>query len=215
MTIMPPTRKTIFLQSPRSCPIRRREIRTMDQHQGNEPQNNAEQDAVFVRNFGHLLALLTVIGIGVYVLAIDIYSDFLLSQEPANAVADRLTPVGTANTSGAPIAVGGSPAAAAAAAAPAAAAPAATAVAASANPGQTAYDSVCFACHATGAGGAPKLGDVAAWAPRIAQGKETLYTHAINGYVGKAGMMPAKGGRPDMSDDTIKAAVDYMVAKNQ
>jgi len=181
----------------------------MDNH-----QSNAEQDAVFVRNFGLVLALLTVIGIGVYVLANHVYSGFRATQDAPNAVAERTAPVGTANTSGAPIAVA-STLAVAASAAPASAAPATTTVAENANPGQTTYDSVCFACHATGAGGAPKFGDVAAWGPRIAQGKEVLYTHAINGYVGKAGMMPAKGGRPDMSDDAIKAAIDYMVSKSQ
>ena len=180
----------------------------MDNH-----QSNAEQDAVFVRNFGLVLVLLTVIGIGVYALANFVYSGFLVTQDAPNAVAERTAPVGTANTSGAPIAVA-STLAVPASAVPASAAPAA-AVAESANPGQTTYDSVCFACHATGAGGAPKVGDVAAWTPRIAQGKEVLYTHALNGYVGKAGMMPAKGGRPDMSDDAIKAAIDYMVSKSQ
>ncbi len=60
--------------------------------------------------------------------------------------------------------------------------------------------------------GAPKLADKAAWAPRIAQGKDTLYKHAIGGYQGKAGVMPAKGGS-QASDEEVKAAVDYMVSK--
>ena len=184
----------------------------MDNH-----QSNAEQDAVFVRNFGLVLVLLTVIGIGVFVLANAVSGGSSATQNDPNAVAERTAPVGTANTSGAPIVIA-STLTAPATAAPASAAPAAaaaTTVAVNANPGQTTYDGACFACHATGAGGAPKMGDVAAWTPRIAQGKEVLYTHAINGYVGKAGMMPAKGGRPDMSDDAIKAAIDYMVAKSQ
>ena len=181
----------------------------MDNH-----QSNAEQDAVFVRNFGLVLALLTVIGIGVYVLANFVSGGSRAAQDDPNAAAERTAPVGTANTSGAPIVIA-STLAAPASAGPASAAPAAAAVAENANPGQTTYDGACFACHATGAGGAPKIGDVAAWTPRIAQGKEVLYTHAINGYVGKAGMMPAKGGRPDMGDDAIKAAIDYRVSKSQ
>ena len=77
------------------------------------------------------------------------------------------------------------------------------------------YEQVCGACHLNGIGGAPRSDDKAAWAPRIAQGKDTLYKHAIEGYAGKAGVMPAKGGRTDLPDDLVKAAVDYMVTKAQ
>ncbi|MFM8479584.1 MAG: c-type cytochrome [Gammaproteobacteria bacterium] len=77
------------------------------------------------------------------------------------------------------------------------------------------YEQVCGACHLNGIAGAPKSDDRAAWAPRIAQGKDTLYKHAIEGYTGKQGVMPAKGGRSDLSDDLVKAAVDYMVSKTQ
>lgn len=77
------------------------------------------------------------------------------------------------------------------------------------------YEQVCGACHLNGIGGAPRSDDRLAWAPRIAQGKETLYKHAIEGYTGKSGVMPAKGGRTDLSDDLVKAAVDYMVTKSQ
>lgn len=74
--------------------------------------------------------------------------------------------------------------------------------------GQAAYQQACFACHGTGAAGAPKLGDKAAWVPRISQGKSTLYQHAING----KGAMPPRGGS-QLDDDTIKAIVDYMVSQ--
>ncbi len=77
--------------------------------------------------------------------------------------------------------------------------------------GQKIYQTACFACHGTGAAGAPKVGDKAEWAPRIAQGIETLDKHAIKGFKGKKGVMPAKGGRSDMSDADIIAAVAYMV----
>jgi cytochrome c5 len=77
------------------------------------------------------------------------------------------------------------------------------------------YDTVCGACHLNGIGGAPKSDDKAAWAPRIAQGTATLYKHAIEGYQGKNGYMPPKGGRTDLTDDLVKAAVDHMVAKAQ
>ncbi len=74
--------------------------------------------------------------------------------------------------------------------------------------GQVVYDTKCFTCHASGAAGAPKLGDAAAWAPRIANGVDTLYANAING----VGGMPAKGLCMDCSDDEIKDAVDHMTA---
>ena len=69
------------------------------------------------------------------------------------------------------------------------------------------YDEACGVCHNAGVAGAPKLGDATAWAPRIATGKDALYATSLNG----KGAMPAKGGRADISDDAIKAAVDYMV----
>lgn len=94
---------------------------------------------------------------------------------------------------------------------PAAAPAPVTAVKISADAGKNLYNSVCMGCHAGGVAGAPKFGDKAAWADRIKQGQPTLYEHAIKGYQGKAGMMPAKGGS-SASDDEVKAAVDYMTA---
>lgn len=73
------------------------------------------------------------------------------------------------------------------------------------------YNTNCMACHATGAAGAPKTGDKAGWAPRIAQGDETLYKHAIEGL----NAMPPKGMCVTCSDDDIKAVVDYMVGQSK
>jgi len=82
--------------------------------------------------------------------------------------------------------------------------------------GKATYDSICVACHGSGIPGIPQLGDAAAWAPRIEQGNDTLYERAINGYTGSSGMpMPAKGGNPSLSDDDVKAAVDYIVSSSQ
>ncbi len=78
--------------------------------------------------------------------------------------------------------------------------------------GEGVYNSACTACHGAGIAGAPKTGDKGAWAARVAQGKPTLYDHAIKGYQGKAGVMPAKGGNAALSDDDVKSAVDYLVA---
>jgi cytochrome c5 len=99
-------------------------------------------------------------------------------------------------------------------AAPAAAAPApapAAPAAASADAGKKLFESTCQACHGSGVAGAPKFGDKAAWAPRLKQGKATLYEHALKGFQGKSGVMPPKGGS-SASDEEVKAAVDYMAA---
>jgi len=81
--------------------------------------------------------------------------------------------------------------------------------------GAAIYNSGCMACHASGVAGSPKVGDKEAWVDRIAQGAELLYEHAIVGYQGKAGYMPPKGGFAHLSDDDVKAAVDYMVSQSQ
>lgn len=104
------------------------------------------------------------------------------------------------------------PAAATAEAAPAAAAAAPAKL--SADAGKGIYTASCAACHGAGIAGAPKLGDKAAWAARIQQGDAVMYEHAIKGFMGKAGMMPPKGGST-ASDAEVKAAVDYMVASSK
>lgn len=81
--------------------------------------------------------------------------------------------------------------------------------------GEDTYKMACFACHGTGAAGAPKLGDKPAWADRIKQGSATLNERAIKGFKGSKGVMPAKGGRSDLSDDAVKAAVEYMVSQSK
>ena len=81
--------------------------------------------------------------------------------------------------------------------------------------GEEVYNGACVVCHGAGIAGAPKVGDAAAWSARIAQGADTLYANAINGYQGSAGVMPAKGGRVDLSDEAVRAAVDYMTAQSQ
>ena len=72
--------------------------------------------------------------------------------------------------------------------------------------GEAVYKMVCSACHDTGAAGAPKFGDAAAWGPRLAQGYETLLTHAVAGIR----MMPAKGGNPDLDEVEVARAVVHM-----
>lgn len=73
--------------------------------------------------------------------------------------------------------------------------------------GAAVYNAVCMACHASGVANAPKAGDKAAWAPRIATGSAALIKSVVNG----KGAMPPKGGGADLSDDEIKAAVEHLV----
>jgi len=81
--------------------------------------------------------------------------------------------------------------------------------------GPQVYNAACLACHGSGIGGAPILGNTDLWADRIAQGTAVLKQHALSGYAGSTGYMPPKGGRVDLSDAEIEAAVDYMIGAVQ
>ncbi len=81
--------------------------------------------------------------------------------------------------------------------------------------GEAVYDRSCVACHTSGVAGSPRIGDASAWAPRLAQGMEILIEHAIRGFQGSTGVMPAKGGNPALSDEEVAAAVQYMVEQSR
>jgi cytochrome c5 len=119
-----------------------------------------------------------------------------------SSVAERIKPVGE-------IAVAG------AQAKPAPAPSAAAAPAPAVRDGQQIYQATCVACHDAGIAGAPKLGDKGQWAKRIANGVDALYASAVNGVRGSAGVMPARGGNPALSNAEVKAAVDYMVERSK
>ncbi|SIO23402.1 cytochrome c5 family protein [Salinivibrio sp. ES.052] len=112
-----------------------------------------------------------------------------VSEQEKAAIAERIAPVGEVYIDGE--------------------APTQTAAAEPAGPrsGDQVYNTYCTACHSTGAAGAPKIGDAAAWGPRVDKGMETLTKHAINGF----NAMPAKGTCMDCSDDEIVAAIDHML----
>lgn len=74
--------------------------------------------------------------------------------------------------------------------------------------GKAVYDKTCVACHASGVANAPKFGDKAAWAPRVATGKDALLASVVKG----KGAMPPKAGNAALTDDEIKAAIDFMVS---
>ncbi|WP_219272830.1 c-type cytochrome [Aeromonas jandaei] len=126
---------------------------------------------------------------------------FAADNMSPDAIAERIKPVGQVYTAKDLEGIAG--------------AGAAPAAAASSGPrdGETVFKGACFACHDTGAAGAPKRGDKAAWEPRIAQGIETLKKHAIGGFTGKSGMMPPRGTCATCSDEEIENAIHYMIDK--
>jgi cytochrome c5 len=171
---------------------------------------SAEQDKKFFDTFMLVLGILVGIAILLYVLARIVAANTQekhVISDPTNqaVVAERIAPV-------AKVAIAGQDNSALAPAQSAAAAPAA---AAKDLGGEEVFNMACVACHGAGVAGAPKMGDKAAWAPRIAKGIETLHKHGIEGFTGSAGFMPPKGGRMDLSDKSIINAVDYMVAASK
>ena len=118
-------------------------------------------------------------------------------------------PVEPAQATGAAGKPGAAPAVAAAAGATGAAPAGGTQTAASS--GKSVYDANCTVCHAAGVAGAPKIGDKAAWAPRLKQGMDALHQSSLKG----KGAMPAKGGNTSLPDADVKAAVDYLVAQSK
>ena len=117
-------------------------------------------------------------------------SAWVLASDPNEAIAERIAPVGNVCLSGDDCA-----------AAPVAAAPAGP------RSGQELYDTKCTTCHAVGVSGAPRFGNADDWAPRVAQGDDSLFNNAWNGL----NAMPPKGLCGDCSEDEIKAAITYMV----
>lgn len=168
---------------------------------------SASHDRTFFDTFMLVLGILFGITIGLIILARVIAGNTTTANRAVDEVfqhelAARIAPVGR-------VAVAGEDNSALAP-------PTAEPVAAVVDlPGEAVYNQACVACHGAGIAGAPKLGDKAAWAARIAQGMDTLHMHSLQGYQGKAGYMPPKGGRTDLSDQSILNAVDYIVSASQ
>jgi cytochrome c5 len=171
----------------------------------------SNQDSKFINHFSLVLGILVAIAILLLALARSV-----AGETQGVEIYDDPAYVATVKNSTAPFAreaIAGQDNSAMQIKAPAGAGPA-VALAVPKN-GKELFESVCTSCHATGLAGAPKAGDKAAWAARIAEGKPALYQHALNGYNGKTGVMPAKGGRTDLPDDLIKQGVDYLVSLAQ
>lgn len=170
----------------------------------------SKQDTHFFNTFSLVIGLLVAIALGIFAFARTVASETQVKQvyeesQYLKTVKEHLEPV-------AHVAVAGQDNTALAIKADSTAA----AGSASAGPpmpttGEALFQQTCSACHGAGIAGAPKAGDKAAWAPRIAEGKDTLYHHAMEGFQGKTGVMPPKGGRTDAPDALVKQAVDYMV----
>jgi cytochrome c5 len=163
--------------------------------------SNAEaSDTHFLNSFSVVLGILIIVAIGLFALARSLgqvqLKDQMTQATYLSAVQNNIAPFGQEAVAGQV-----NPALTAATAAPSAPA------AAVPKTGEAAFQQVCSSCHGLGLNGAPKAGDKAAWAPRIAQGLPVLYQHAEHGY--KA--MPPRGGT-NWPDATIQAAVNYMVS---
>lgn len=167
----------------------------------------SKQDTHFINIFSLVIGLLMVIAIAIFVFARLVAGNtqdkqVMSEAEYSKNVAARLAPPSAEAVAGhdnAALAIKSE------GSAPAAASPGAP------KNGAEVFQQVCSTCHGAGIAGAPKAGDKAAWGPRIAKGKATLYEHAIKGFQGQAGLMPAKGARVDLSDELVKQAVDHMV----
>lgn len=166
-------------------------------------------DSVFLKRFAMLIGFLAFVAVLLLVLALNIYSK---NPPPENPDKQKLTEQRIAPVGG--VYAGDTGRAAMAASQEAATKAAASQVAyGGTTDGKTVYGSLCHSCHDTGAGGAPKISDKSAWTARVAQGEETLIKHATEGYSGKNGIMPAKGGNPALNDAQVKATVEYMLAQ--
>jgi len=166
-------------------------------------------DMVFLKHFSMLIGGLALFALLLGGLALHIYGEHPAPQSPDHGkdVEQRIAPV-------AGVYAGDTGRAAMLAAQEAARQAAASQVAyGGTTDGKTIYGSLCHACHDSGAGGAPKINDKAGWAPRVAQGLDTLVKHAIEGYTGKAGVMPAKGGNPALTSEQVHATVEWMLSQ--
>ncbi len=165
-------------------------------------------DLDFLKRFSMVLVFLSILTLGLILFASYLNGKLKRDVDPGvqQRVLARIAPVGQ-------VYAGATGAAAQADALKAAAAAASAQVAYGGTmDGSVVYGNLCTGCHTSGAGGAPKL-EVAAWTARIAQGNEVMHKHAIEGYTGAAGVMPAKGGNPALTDEQVKATVDWMLTQ--
>lgn len=163
-------------------------------------------DLDFLKHFSMVIAFLMAVTLGLILFAVYLHGSLPQEVNPVEAkrTEERIAPAGA-------VFAGASGEAARAAADAAAKAAAASQVAyGGTKDGAVIYDNLCAGCHKAGVGGAPML-TAAGIGARAGQGKDTLHKHAIEGFTGSAGVMPAKGGNPALTDDQVKATVDWML----
>jgi cytochrome c5 len=168
-----------------------------------------DADRTFLKHFSQLIGFLVVVMFALIGLALYLYSKNPPPTNPSHVeeVQQRIAPVGGVYA--------GDTGKAALAEAQAAAAKAAAAQVAygGTTDGKTIFGNLCQTCHTNAATGAPVITDKAAWAPRVAEGLDTLVKHATEGFTGKKGVMPARGGNPSLSDAQVKATVEWMLTQ--
>jgi cytochrome c5 len=162
----------------------------------------SSNDKQFATVFVAVLGILAVLAIVLYFIAGYLTED-MASYKPEEVILENIKPVGQVKVAGESAAVDTG--------ADAPAGGVETAAAAEPLSPEQVYQSKCLGCHGTGAAGAPKLGDAAAWAPRIAQGMDTLLANATNGL----NAMPPKGLCMECSDADFRAVVEYMVENSR
>ena len=155
------------------------------------------KDKEFYTTFLGLMGALAVFAILLVIIAGKLTSD-VSDYKPEEIVLENIKPVGQVYIAGE---------------SEPESAPAADAAVASSGPksGEEIYNSSCVSCHGTGAAGAPKLGDAAAWAPRIAAGMDSLLANATNGL----NAMPPMGLCMACSDAELQGAIEYIVENSQ
>ena len=166
-------------------------------------------DLDFLKHFSMVIAFLSAVTLGLIVFAHHLNGIIPaeVSPEAVKRTEARIAPIGA-------VYAGSTGAAQQAAAVAAAATAAASQVAYGGTmDGSVVFNNLCTGCHTSGAGGAPTL-DKSHWTARIAEGKDTLYKHAIEGYHGPDGnFMPPKGGNPALTDKQVEATVDWMLTQ--
>jgi cytochrome c5 len=162
--------------------------------------NEKVTDSDFYKTFGWISAI--IIGLSIFIAILsNVFSSYSANQsdnykkEIQELINSRTAPTGAVNLASNPTIVSQIQL---------------TPVSSKILSGEEVYNVVCMSCHTSGVAGAPIIGNSQQWTERISEGKEYLYEQAING----VGVMPAKGGVPTLSDDEVKAAVDYIISKS-
>lgn len=177
----------------------------MDQHDHQQLHEHSKRhDQHFYDSFLLVFGILALFAICIYWIAVSVADHSPGSYDHGGAVQEklidqRMAPIGDVQIAGSASSQVASAAPASSGSAPAAA-----------ETGKQIWEGTCSACHATGALGAPKIGNKAEWAPHLAKGLKVLEDHALHGFM----QMPAHGGNPALSDAQVIKALEYMISQS-